>query len=333
MKVVFFEASEEDTRFFNERLSALELTFYPHKLTLDTIQEAEKATIICTKNDSTFSSEILTKLSNLKLLVTRSTGYDHIDIDFCKNHGIIVSNAPEYGKYTVAEHTMALILAISRKLIESIDRTRKGDFRLDGLTGFDLYGKTLGVIGAGSIGQAVITFAHCFGMNVQVYTKNPDEELARQLGFTYVDLKTLLSTSDIVSLHVPYTKETHYMINKENIHEFKRGSILINTARGGVVDTEAILIGLDEGILSAVGLDVLEEECYVMDETQLMTPDFLKTCDLKTQLMNHVLLTKKNVIITPHNAFNSNEALQRILDVTVKNILAFVDNAPINVVG
>jgi D-lactate dehydrogenase len=170
-------------------------------------------------------------------------------------------------------------------------------------------------------------------MKVLVYTRNHDNELARELGFSYVDLPRLLAQSDIVSLHVPYFPETHHLINKENILQFKKGSILINTSRGGVVDTEAILLGFDEGILRGCGLDVLEEECFVMDETQLMTPEFLKQCDLKTQLMNHVLLKKTNVIITPHNAFNSTEALRRILDTTAENIRAFVDNKPINVVG
>jgi D-lactate dehydrogenase len=332
MKIVFFETSEEDKNFFAEKLPQEQLTFYPHKLSVENVDEAKDAEIICCRNGSECSQDVLSKLPSVKLLSTRSTGYDHIDLEYCKSHGITVCNVPEYGKYTVAEHTMALILAISRKIIQSVDRTRRGDFRLEGLTGFELYGKTLGIVGVGSIGKAVIRLARCFGMKVLAMTAHPDEQLAKELGFTYVDLPTLLQESDIVSLHVPYTKQTHHLINKQNIYLFKRGSVLINTARGGVVDTEAIVMGLDQGILKAAGLDVLEEECAIMDETQLMTSEFLKTCDLKTQLLNHVLLQRENVIITPHNAFNSTEALRRILDVTVENITLFLRGRPQNIV-
>jgi len=188
------------------------------------------------------------------------------------------------------------------------------------------------VVGVGSIGTSVIRIAKCFGMKVLAFTKNPDEKLAVDLGFKFVELNEVLSKSDIITLHVPYSKATHHLINKDNIRTLKKGSVLINTARGGVVDTEAILIGLDEEILRGVGLDVLEEECMVRDEEDLLTEEFLKECNLKTQLLNHVLLTRENVIITPHNAFNSTESRIRILEMTVKNIAAFISGAPQNTV-
>ena len=167
-------------------------------------------------------------------------------------------------------------------------------------------------------------------MDVLAYARHPDVELAKKVGFMYVDLEHLLSASDIVSLHVPLTQQTKHMINKHNIHTMKKGSLLINTARGGLIETEAILMGLQEGILKGAGIDVLEEEVNIKEERQLLSEKFLLENDIKTQLLNHVLLTRDDVIVTPHNAFNSDEALHRILDVTVENIKGFAKNTPVN---
>jgi len=169
-------------------------------------------------------------------------------------------------------------------------------------------------------------------MNVLVSTKHPDQNLAKQLGITFVELSALLNNSDIVSLHVPLIAETRNLINKENIALMKKGSLLINTARGAVVETEALVFALEKGILAGAGLDVLEEERALKEERELLTKEFLKTGDLKTQLLNHVLLTKENVIITPHNAFNSREALQEILQTTVGNITSFLAGKFVNLV-
>lgn len=333
MKIVFFEIEEWEKPLIKDKLGGEALLFDDKHLSKDSKEEYKDAEIISIKSTTPDLDEpILSQFPNLKLITTRTTGYDHIDLAYCKGRNITVCNVPDYGSYTVAEHTFALLLAIAHKIVPAVQRTRQGDFQLDGLRGFELHGKTLGVVGLGSIGKAVIKIAMCFGMNVVCFARTKDEALAKELGFTYVDLPTLLGQSDIVSLHVPYTKETHHMINKENIKLFKKGCVLINTARGGIVETEAILIGLEEGHLSGAGLDVLEEECMIKEETELLTEEFLKQCDLKTQLLNHVLLTKENVIITPHNAFNSTEALRRIIDTTNLNILAFLKQSPQNVV-
>lgn len=328
MKIAFFEIEDWEKPYLQEKFSAHTLSFYAEHLSLENISSAADCDIISIFIYSEMTKELLEKFSNLKLIVTRSTGFDHIDLAVCKEKNISVANVPVYGTHTVAEHTFALLLAISRKLIPSIERARQGDFSLDGLRGFDLEKKTLGIIGFGNIGQEMTKIAKGFDMNVIAFTPHPKTVE----GVEFVDLDTLLARADVVSLHVPYTKETHHIINKENITKFKKGAVLLNTARGGLIETEAILIGLDSGNLIGVGIDVLEEECYIKEERQLLTEKFLQECDIKTQLLNHVLLTKENVLVTPHNAFNSTEALQRILDVTVEDIQSFISGSPVNVV-
>ena len=332
MRITFFEIEDWEKQYFQSVLTGSSLSFYETPLTKEAIASVDDTEILSSFIYSKLSSEILLQLPNLKLITTRSTGFDHIDIEYCKKAGIAVCSVPTYGVNTVAEHTFALILALSRKLIPSIERTRRGDFSLERLRGFELAEKTLGIVGLGHIGKRVVEIAKVFKMNVLVSTKHPDQNLTKQLGITFVELPALLNNSDIVSLHVPLIAETRNLINKENIALMKKGSLLINTARGAVVETEALVFALEKGILAGAGLDVLEEERALKEERELLTKEFLKTGDLKTQLLNHVLLTKENVIITPHNAFNSREALQEILQTTVGNITSFLAGKPVNLV-
>jgi len=329
MRIGIYEIEEWEEDFLEKKLKGNEIFFSLDPLNDDTsnIEEIEILSIFIYTQ---ITLDLLHKMPKLKLIVTRSTGYDHIDLDACKKKGILVTNIPEYGTQTVAEHTFAILLALSRKIIPSVERTRKSDFELNGLRGFDLYRKTIGVIGAGNIGQAVIRIAKGFGMDVLVSSHRQDIELAKKLGFMYVSMEHLYQASDIITYHVPLTQETKHMLNKDSLKKLKKGVVIINTARGGILETEALLIGLEEGIIQAVGIDVLEEECHVKEERQLLTAQFLKECDIKTQLLNHVLLTKENVLVTPHNAFNSTEALERILEVTAENITAFLQQKPIN---
>lgn len=331
MNISFFEIEEWEIAFLKKKLEGHELRFETAPVTSETAHLSE-IEILSVFIYSSITKELIEKMPKLKMIVTRSTGFDHIDVETCRAKNIIVSNVPEYGTRTVAEHTFALLLALSRKIIPSVERTRRSDFSLTGLRGFDLYKKTLGVIGAGHIGQAVISIANGFGMDVLVYSKHQKLELAQSLGFIYVDLDHLLKVSDIITFHVPLTDETKHMIRKETLSKLKKGCIILNTARGGILETEAILMGLEQGIIAGAGIDVLEEECFIKEERQLLTEQFLAECDLKTQLLNHVLVTKENVLVTPHNAFNSQEALQRILDVTVENVLSFVQHKPINTI-
>jgi len=333
MKIVFFEVEEWEIEYLKKKLEGHSLEFYPGYLEEKDLKNLQDADVVSIFIYSPLPAEILQKLPNLKLVVTRSTGFDHIDLVAAAKHNITVCNVPNYGANTVAEHTFALILALSRKLVPSIERTRRGNFALDGLTGFDLHGKTIGVIGVGHIGTEVIRMAKGFGMHVVAYSRHPDEALARRMRVTFLSLPELLKVADVVTIHVPYTKKTHHTINSKNIKKFKKGSVLINTARGGLIETAAILYGLDNDILKGVGLDVLEGECGIKEERQLLAGKFKLECDLKTQLLNHVLLEKENVLITPHNAFNSDEALHRILDVTAEDILSFEKKKPLNTVS
>jgi D-lactate dehydrogenase len=328
-KIVFFEIEEWEKEHISKALANTQLAFTNGKAHEEINPEFYNSSIISVFIYSMLSRDVLDKFPNLKLIATRSTGYDHIDLAYCKERGITVVNVPSYGAHSVAEHTFALILAVCKKIVRTVNRTRRGDFSLDELRGFDLYGKTLGVIGSGKIGRKVVDIALCFGMNVLIHTRHAGKDAEKM---RFVSLEELFGSSDIISLHVPYSKETHHLINRENIRKFKKGSVLINTARGPLVETQAILEGLESGILSAAGLDVLEEECYLKEERELLTDNFLQKCDIKTQLLNHVLLQRSDVLFTSHNAFNSLEALIQILDITSGNITAFLDGKRENIV-
>jgi D-lactate dehydrogenase len=271
---------------------------------------------------------------NLHYIMARSVGYDHIDIKEAKRRGIVVSNIPSYGDQTVAEFTFALILALSRKIFLSFDRIREtGSFSTEGLRGFDLEGKTLGVVGTGKIGKKVIELARCFRMNIIAFDLFPDVEFAKNSGFAYVSFDELLSQSDIVTLHVPYMKETHHLMNAESLAKMKKGSYLINTSRGGVVETQALMSALRGEHLAGAGLDVLEEELVIKDELEFIAKGNITEHNIKTILANHVLINLPNVVITPHNAFNTREALLRILETSVHSIKGFIESSPINVVS
>lgn len=333
-QIIFFETEKWEEDYLREHFPSEHSMFVPHTLEPErgydeAIFDAE---ILCVFAFSQVKKEVLEKFPRLKFITTRSTGFDHIDLDYCKEKGIIVSNVPAYGVHSVAEHTFALILALSRKLVPSVERTRKGDFRLEDLRGFELAGKTLGIVGTGNIGKVVAQIGLGIGMKVIAYNRHEDEELKNK-GVQFVDLDSLLSTSDVVTLHLPYMNETHHIINMDNITKFKKGALLINAARGGLVETRAILEGLEKQILSGAGLDVLEEECNMREERELLSTKFLETCNLQTQLLDHMLLNRDDVLVTPHNAFNSSESVQQILEITVANIQGYLAGNTQNVVG
>ena len=282
MKIAFFEVEGWEKTYLEQKLAGNELQFYSTPLREEHIPDLQNTEVISTFIDSAVTKELLDQLPKLRLITTRSTGYDHIDMVCTKYKNIITCNVPHYGTHTVAEHTFALILALSRKLFESVERTKRGEFDHNDLTGFDLFGKTIGIVGLGDIGESVLRMAKGFGMNVVAYAHHPDEDKARKLGLSFLDVKELVSVSDVITLHLPYMKETRHIINKTNIKKFKRGSILINTARGGLIQTEAIIYGLEKGILKGVGLDVLEEEDTIKEERQLLKKDFHKTSNFRT---------------------------------------------------
>ncbi|MCX7886717.1 MAG: hydroxyacid dehydrogenase [Verrucomicrobiae bacterium] len=332
MKIAFFELHDWEEQHLRPRLvPGNELLVFRRPLEDADLPQLRDVEVLSPFIYSKLTAERLAELPCLKLISTRSTGYDHVDIAECNRRGITVCNVPFYGENTVAEHTFALILALSRKVHEAFVRVRAGNFSLEGLRGFDLKDKTIGVIGAGRIGMHVIRIARGFGMNVLAYDIRRDPFLAEVLGFCYANLDILLAASDIITLHAPYTPQTHHLINRDNIRRIKPGAILINTARGGLVDTQALLEALDEGLLAGAGLDVLEGEEAIYEERALLE-NTVNPERLRIAIQNHLILKKPNVVFTPHNAFNSREALLRILDTTAENILAFAAGTPKNTV-
>ncbi|MGB3681782.1 MAG: NAD(P)-dependent oxidoreductase [Rubrobacteraceae bacterium] len=281
---------------------------------------------------SAVGREELEAMPNLRFIATRSTGYDHIDLEAAAERGIPVSNVPAYGENTVAEHAFALILALSRKVHHAWTRTQRGDYALEGLRGFDLYGKTLGVIGAGAIGLHVIRIAKGFGMKVLAFDVNQNQLLSDVLDFSYADLDELLENSDIVTLHAPAIPATHHLINEDTLAKMKPESLLINTARGSLVDTAALAAALDEGRLGGAGLDVFEGEEFMQHEDELLYQTGAED-KLRLLLRAHALQRRPEVVITPHIGFNSEEALHRILDTTAENVRAFLAGEPKNLVG
>jgi len=333
MNIAFFELEDWERKMFQDRLgSSHTLTFFDSPLGIDLLGQINSVEILVLFVNSQVTEEVVNFLPSLKCIATMSTGYDHINLSACANKNIQVSNVPTYGEYTVAEHTFALILTISRKIFESQKRIKEGVFSPEGLTGFDLNGKTLGVIGTGNIGRNVIKIAKGFGMNVIAYNRSYNEALSQELGFTYKDLDSVLRESDIITLHVPLTEETQHLINEEKFSIMKDGAIIINTSRGGVLDTTALLKVLDSGKIKAAGIDVVEEEPLLKEEKQLLTRRF-NTDELQCVIEGHMLAMHPNVIMTPHNAFNSTEALQRIINTTIDNIEGFVSASPKNTVS
>ena len=327
-----YETEPWEEAYLRERLADLDVRATPATLSADTLVLAQEASLLSVFIHSPVTASLLAQMPALRFVATRSTGYDHVDLAACRARDIPVSNVPTYGENTVAEHTFGLILALSRKIHQAYVRTVRGDFSLAGLRGFDLKGRTLGVVGTGNIGLHAIRIGRGFGMDVLAYDVREQHLLAEVLGFRYVPLDDLIAQADIVSLHVPYFPTTHHLINRERLARMKHGSLLVNTARGGLVDTEALLWALDEGILAGAGLDVIEGEELIGEERLLLRQGAAPE-QLQAALRSHLLLQRENVIFTPHIAFNSEEALQRILDTTVDNIRAFLDGQPVNAVS
>lgn len=328
MKLVFFEVEEWEKPIIEAAFPEAHLV--PEKLTAENASEFSEMEVASSFIYSSFNKQVLDKLPHLKMIATRSTGYDHIEMEETKRREICVVNVPEYGSITVAEHTFALIINLTRKIYQSVNQAKQLHFDHYNLKGVDLYGKTLGIIGLGKIGSHVVRIAKGFGMNVLVTNRTHHQKLATEMGFTYVELPELLAQADVVSLHLPYNEHTRHTINAANIMQMKKGSYLINTARGGLIQTEAIMKALEENILEGVGLDVLEGENDMTEETEVLTNRFRKKEDLKTLVLNHILINHPKVLITPHNAFNSTEALMRIENTTIDNIQNYLKGTPKN---
>jgi D-lactate dehydrogenase len=332
MKVVGFEIEGWEQKPFEKLKDEHEVVLTESAVTDGLESRFRDADIISTFIYSELNEKTLAQFENLKFISTRSTGVNHIDADYCREHRISVGNAPEYGQNTVAEHAFALIHAVSRHIPEAVARTRSGSFLQEGLQGFDLKGKVLGVIGTGEIGKNVIRIANGYEMEVLAFDVKQDDDAAKRLGFHYTDMDDLLAKADIVSLHVPGMEKTRNMIGEEQFARMKHGAVLINTARGLVVNVKAMLKALGEGKLAAVGLDVLPEEPAIREEAELLRSGLSGKKNLDKLLADKMLADQPNVIITPHIGFNTHEAVDRLLTSSVENIIAFVEGNPKNLV-
>ncbi len=331
MNIVVFETETWAQTAWQRMKGNHEVRLLEEFLTSSIANEYTDAKVIST-DLSRLDAGILEKFEDLQLIATRSTGVDNIDLAYCAAHRITVCNVPDYAEIAVAEHVFALLLSISRHLCEAVERTRKGAFSTDGLIGFDLHGKTLAIIGTGVIGRRVGKIARGFGMEVVAFDVKQDEQWAAANGIRYKSFKEALSMADAITLHVPVTPETHQLLADDQFAAMKEGAVIINTARGELIDIQALLRALASGKIAAAGLDVLPEEQAFLEGVKNPATLFTGGKKLETLLANHILLQHPNVCITPHCAFFTREAVQRILDVTMANIEAFVRGEPQNVV-
>ena len=328
MKVAFFELEGWEIPVIERELpphgfEILKLEKRPlEESDLESLKEVEVLSVFIY---SKITEEVIDSLPKLKLITTRSTGFDHIDVKYAAERGVAVCNVPDYGMETVAEYTLMLILSLLRKLRPTLERTCRGIFDRSGLRGHDLEGKTVGVVGTGRIGSRLIKLLSGFDVNILACDVKQKEELIEKFGVKYVPLEELLRSSDVVTLHVPYLPSTHHLINRENIKLMKRGGYLVNTSRGAVVETEAIVEALRDGILEGVALDTFEgEEVWAEEELIIFRGGKDVSPEVLRKAIESFALTQfENVILTPHNAYNTHEAIMRILEKTIKNIISF----------
>lgn len=301
----------------------IEWRFLEFRLTQDTADAAKDARAVCVFVNDQLNSRCLEVLSRqgVELVALRSAGFNNVDIDSAKELKLTVTRVPVYSPHAVAEHAVALLLTLNRKIHRAYNRVRELNFSLDGLVGFDLYGKTAGIVGTGNIGRVAGQILRGFGMKVLAYDPFPNVEWAKQSGVEYVEKpEVLLRNCDVISLHTPLTPQTRHIIREETIELMKPGCVLINVSRGALVDTKALIKALKSGRVGAVGLDVYEEEEGIFFED--LSGEILHDDELAR------LLTFPNVLITSHQAFLTREALAQIADTTVHNILALASHKP-----
>lgn len=314
MKVAFFDTKPYDRESFARAGEGKDLTFkfFETKLSVDTAELARGCDAVCVFVNDTVNAAVIDRLCDLgvRMIVLRCAGFNNVDLRYAAGK-IALARVPAYSPYAVAEHAMAMLLTSVRRIHKAYNRTRDFNFSLNGLTGFDLHGKTVGVVGTGKIGRAFIDICRGFGMQVLAYDKFPGESN----GFRYVSLEELLSRSDVISLHCPLTEETYHMIEKETVENMKKGVVIINTSRGALIDAEALLEGIKARRIGAACLDVYEEE------SEFFFEDFSGHIVEDDTLAR--LITMPNVLVTSHQAFLTEEALQNIAETTVQNLTEF----------
>ena len=333
MKIAIYCDDEWERNILTNKLTKHELLFLSEGAVADTAEKDDTIECLCVFIKTPVNASMIDCYPNLKGVVTRSTGFDHIDVTATQKRNIPVSNVPAYGENTIAEYAFALLLTLTRQIYDTYARVRvEGTFTTEGLAGMDLRGRKMGIVGTGHTGQYAIRIARGFGMDVIASDVHERKELEGELDFMYVTYEDLLAQSDVLSFHAPYNTHTHHMLNSENIMQVKKGAYIINTARGGLIETRALVCALENDHIKGAGLDVVEEEGSMANIEKLIESDTPNASQLQTVLANQYLIDHPNVLIMPHNAFNTIEARERILQTTVDNIEAIVNSMPINTV-
>ena len=323
-KILFYDMKDYDIEFFSKygKYYNFDMKFLKVKLSEETAYLSKGYDVVSafTNDDINKNTIDILAKNNIKLLAMRCAGFNNVSLKDIKNRFQVV-RVPAYSPYSIAEYTVAMILAVNRKVHKAYIRTREGNFSINGLMGFDLYNKTVGIIGAGKIAQILIKILKGFGTNIIAYDPYPNYEVAKELGFEFVDLDTIYEKSDIISLNCPLTKVTKYMINRTSINKMKDGVILVNTGRGMLIDSVDLVEGLKDKKIGAAALDVYEEEEeYFFEDksSQVIQDDILGR-----------LLSFHNVLITSHQAFFTKEAVEAITVTTLENIKDFIENKPL----
>ncbi|OVE78686.1 hydroxyacid dehydrogenase [bacterium I07] len=318
MKIAFFHATpfRNDLYTKNNRYK-WSLHFFSPRLTLETVTLAAGFKVIVVSANDTLDAEVLQQLNELgvEMIALRCAGYNNVDLNEVKRLGFSIARVPAYSPYAVAEHAVALMMALNRKTHRAHSRVREGNFSLNGLVGFDMHARTAGIVGTGKIGSCCAQILHGFGCELLAYDVYKNDDLIKKTQIQYVDMAELLQRSDVISLHAPLTPETHHLIDKEAVSKMKPGVMLINTARGALVDTIALMDGLKSGKIGYAGLDVYEEEgAYFFEDfsNRVITDDVLAR-----------LTTFNNVMITGHQGSLTQDAQLNIVDATIENIREF----------
>ena len=313
MKIAFYGTKPYDRKYFDAVVGTHEIKYFEPRLTADTAKMAEGYDAVCIFVNDDAGTEVVKLLAKhgVKCILLRCAGFNNVDMETAEKCGIQVLRVPSYSPEAVAEHAMTIAMSANRRIHKAYNKVRDNDYSLVGLSGVNLFGKIAGIIGTGKIGAAMIRICKGFGMQVIAYDAFPNEALAKELHFTYVSLEEVLKTADLISLHCPLLDNTYHMINKDTIAMMKQGVILVNTSRGGLIDTEDLIAGIKNNVFHAVALDVYEEESSLVFQ------------DLSDTILEHTitarLLSFPNVLLTSHQGFFTMEALRAIAETTMKN--------------
>lgn len=317
-KIAFFDTKPYDKEVFDEENTHYEMVYFESKLNEKTARLAQGFDCVCAFVNDDINQKVIDTLyeNGIRLIALRSAGYNNVDLKAAQDK-IAIVRVPSYSPHSIAEHAFSLLQTLNRKIHRAYIRTRDFNFSLVGMNGIVLYQKTIGIVGVGAIGRAMIQIAKGYGMRVVCFDPHPDESL----GVEFVDLDTLFKESDVISLHCPLTKATYHMINKESIAKMKKGVYFINTSRGALVDTASLLDALNEGKIRGAGLDVYEEEEDLFFEDKSLTI-------VKDNILS-LLISRPNVIVTSHQAFLTDESLTQIARTTFDNLDQYFAHQPL----